>query len=368
MNPAGAARVPGGGAWPALALALLLAATGCAQQSGSGTAQPQLTDVPALPHLTYSIEQRQAIGNELLADKANARYEGEQLRYQTGQPGAAPPQPQAPATMPPVPPSTTAVNGQPNAEVAYVREQVRNESDDGSLTSFVRRLVHGEPPATPSTPVDTAGSTTAAAATPAQPATPPSAKPTKQKKEAPARPPALDGLVSYLGGLLGMDLFQPKPASPSAAPKAAGAKGAAAPASSPAPAPTATPRALTPATVETATAEQTASAATAEKEQDRLPLSVIAGEQAAGQVRFASGLAIPAEATEQLRTLVGQARVMGSGLRVVGHAADPAESLDRARAVAEKLVSLGAPGDRLDIEAGGPGEATLVYLSPRSAS
>ncbi len=59
---------------------------------------------------------------------------------------------------------------------------------------------------------------------------------------------------------------------------------------------------------------------------------------------------------------------MGAGLRVVGHASDPAESLDRARAVAEELVSLGAPGDRLDVEAGGPGEATLVYLSPHRTS
>ena len=91
--------------------------------------------------------------------------------------------------MPPVPPSTAAVNGQPNAEVAYVREQVRNESDDGSLTSFVRRLVHGEPPATPSTPVDTAGSTTAAAATrgAACGGQQVAQGRRKQKKEAPAR-------------------------------------------------------------------------------------------------------------------------------------------------------------------------------------
>jgi hypothetical protein len=104
------------------------------------------------------------------------------------------------------------------------------------------------------------------------------------------------------------------------------------------------------------------------KEPARLPLSVIAGQQAAGQVRFTNGLAVPAGAAEQLRTIVDQARVMGLGLRVVGHAPDPAGSLDRARAVAAELVSLGAPADRLDIEAGGPGEATLVYLSPHGTT
>jgi hypothetical protein len=291
--------------------------------------------------------------------------------------------------MPPVPPTVADTSGPPNPETAYVREQVRNESDDGSLSSFIRRLSHGEPPAPPPNPVDHSGSTRGTAAqAQAQPvaqkgAEPAKEKPAKEKKEPPPPPPALDRFVSYLGGLLGVDLFKPGPpraagaADGHAVPPAKAAPRALTPeVATPAPATTAgvAPSPATPAAATTASvapsAATPASATTASvaKEPARLPLSVIAGEQAAGQVRFTSGLAVPAGATEQLRTIVDQARVMGLGLRVVGHASDPAGSLDRARAVAAALVSLGAPADRLDIEAGGPGEATLVYLSPRGTS
>ncbi len=329
-----------------------------------------------MPHLTYSLEQRQAIGNELLADRAHANYTGAQVRAQTGQPGATSPQPVVPATMPPLPPTAPAANGPPNAETAYVREQVRNETDDGSLATFIRKLAHGEPPATVPTVGEASGTDAAAAASPSEPAAPTPApiaeqKPAKVKKADVPRTPGLDQFVSYLGGLLGVDVFQSKTA---AASPADGHGVSPAPGAHPTPMPTPPPTPPAPGAPHPLTAPSAAASpppattASLEPAEDRLPLSVIAGEQPAARVRLGEGPAVPGEAAERLGAIVGQARAMDVGLRIVGHAASPAVGLDRARAVARTLVGLGAPADRLDIEAGGPGEETLVYLAPRRAS
>ena len=89
-----------------LAALLITLLAGCQQASGPNGSPPRpvppgdypdLASVPPRPKLSYTVAQRQAIANQLVADRANARYRAAELAYATGA-----------ATEPPVPPAATA--------------------------------------------------------------------------------------------------------------------------------------------------------------------------------------------------------------------------------------------------------------------
>lgn len=72
-----------------------------AEQSG----YPSLHSVPPRPQLSYTVEQRRAIADGLIADRENARYSNQVVRYRTGLSGLPPPDapPVAAAPLTPVP-------------------------------------------------------------------------------------------------------------------------------------------------------------------------------------------------------------------------------------------------------------------------
>ncbi len=52
---------------------------------------PSLHTVPSRPELSYTVEQRRAIVDGLIADRENARYSNQVVRYRTGLSGLPPP-------------------------------------------------------------------------------------------------------------------------------------------------------------------------------------------------------------------------------------------------------------------------------------
>jgi hypothetical protein len=63
---------------------------------------PSLHTVPARPQLSYTVEQRRAIVDGLIADRANARYSNQVVRYRTGLSGLPPPATPPVAAVPPI--------------------------------------------------------------------------------------------------------------------------------------------------------------------------------------------------------------------------------------------------------------------------
>ncbi len=138
----------------ALLLGLLVSACGtagpqlppelaAAREKAAREPYPDLRDVPERPRLGYSIEQRRAIARELAADRANAAYEGQQLRYRTGlaatppQPPPRPPQPASAKSGAKAPPGAP-----PPADVgrAYVEETLRGGGRTGELDDLIEWL------------------------------------------------------------------------------------------------------------------------------------------------------------------------------------------------------------------------------------
>jgi outer membrane protein OmpA-like peptidoglycan-associated protein len=98
---------------------------------------PRLAEVPARPRLGYTLEQRRAIAEGLVADRDNARHQGDELRRATGRP-ALPPAPPLPAQEPPraSPPPDPAAD----LAIAYVEDSLARDADDGSLGDFLDGL------------------------------------------------------------------------------------------------------------------------------------------------------------------------------------------------------------------------------------
>jgi hypothetical protein len=59
------------------------------------TEYPSLHTVPPRPELSYTVEQKRAIVDMLIADRANARYTDEVVRYRAGLSSDPPPPPPA---------------------------------------------------------------------------------------------------------------------------------------------------------------------------------------------------------------------------------------------------------------------------------
>lgn len=98
---------------------------------------PRLAEVPARPQITYDLDERRAIADGLVADRDNARHQGNELRQQAGQA----PLPPAPP-LPPRPPAKAEPPPDPAADlaIAYVEDSLARDADDGSLGDFLDAL------------------------------------------------------------------------------------------------------------------------------------------------------------------------------------------------------------------------------------
>ena len=122
----------------------------------SATDYPSLHTVPPRPRLTYTVEQRRAIVDGLIADRENARYTDDVVRYRTGRSSLPPPP--APPVVATAEPEVPAGPGGTAPDAA--KTQPAPESDAGriyrdnptnSLGSFIDDLARGaaeDPPAT----------------------------------------------------------------------------------------------------------------------------------------------------------------------------------------------------------------------------
>ena len=112
---------------------------------------PSLHTVPPRPQLSYTVEQRRAIVDMLIADRANARYTEEVVRYRAGLSSEPPPaapalaavSPDLEATTPDALHATTPPDAARAAPAIIPETKFQNEGD--SLDSFMRDMVNGRP-------------------------------------------------------------------------------------------------------------------------------------------------------------------------------------------------------------------------------
>ena len=108
---------------------------------------PSLHTVPPRPQLTYTVEQRRAIVDMLVADRANARYTEEVVRYRAGLSSEPPPAALALAAVRRTgraPDAAQAITPPvaPRAAPAIIPE-TRIPDENDSLDSFMRDMVNG---------------------------------------------------------------------------------------------------------------------------------------------------------------------------------------------------------------------------------
>ncbi|MEK0083372.1 hypothetical protein [Benzoatithermus flavus] len=338
------------------ALLLLLATAACERSGRPGASPavpaspsdyPDLASVPPRPHLSYTVEQRRAIADALVADRENARHRAAELAYATGQSKTPPPAAPAPAAAEtagaPQKAAQPAAAGQPPGDAAiaraYVEENLNAAADDGRLRKFMRRLGRKIPdPYGPASITEALGlsgpAQPAEGAAPASggqpPAAPPAAGARQGKVE--AQPGAIQRFGSYLGGLLGLDEGGND-----------GEKSAAG-----VPQPVAT----------TAAVESPARSAA------HVPRQVPAAGSVVARVSFAPrSTSLAADARSRLAQAVEIARAAGAGLRIVAPAAPAGLGIDRGRQVAMALMQAGASASQLELSTGGVGDEVVVYLA-----
>src|SRR5690606_13793214 len=106
---------------------------------------PSLHTVPPRPQLSYPVEQRQAIIEGLIADRENARYSNQAVRYRTSLSGLPPPD------APPVAVASPPPDEAANAEAPAPRDQAPERSvigpeidsvyeDDDDFDTFLENL------------------------------------------------------------------------------------------------------------------------------------------------------------------------------------------------------------------------------------
>jgi hypothetical protein len=92
---------------------------------------PSLHTVPPRPQLSYDVQQRRAIVDGLIADRENARYTDQVVRYRTGQ-SSLPPPPTPPKVVAAVVPEGPVEPVEPETEAAEPDAQAPSfEDDDG---------------------------------------------------------------------------------------------------------------------------------------------------------------------------------------------------------------------------------------------
>lgn len=347
--------------------------------AASTSEYPSLHTVPPRPRLSYSVEQRRAIVEGLVADRENARYTDQVVRYRSGQSSLPPP---------PAPPTAVAalVEGlvEPPGAVAPPDEPVEpgpayggdgdrtfdRQYDDDTLSDFVDELARdtaeqplGEPaPAASaeSDPEDAGGDdgpgwldwlgdlfgqTEVEAADPAGAvAAAPAAAP---ERTAALIPPVDDDTSASI------QAAWRKEVAPAFRPGAAGeridpADAAPSPAAEPLPAETMAARpdpgdaGIAISDNGVAIGESTTAVEADDPLPPNAPRSIL--------VRFESGSAsLPPGAGSRLEQLLATAKAEGAAIRIEGEAGAPALALDRAHAVALGLMRLGASARDLEM-------------------
>lgn len=191
----------------ALGLTLLLSLAACQTASEPGTspatpasptAYPDLATVPQRPELGYTVAQRQAIADQLVADRAHAQYSAARLAYATGHSATPPPGPPpaaaaadtpASAPLPAEAPKAAAKEAPGSGRIArgYVEANLNAAADSGQLRKFMRRMDRPIPdPYGPRSVAQLVG------------LAPPPAGP-------PAPDPGNQSFGSFLGGALGIE-------------------------------------------------------------------------------------------------------------------------------------------------------------------
>ena len=347
---------------------------GAAAPAAAQTEYPSLYTVPPRPQLSYSVQQRRAIVDGLVADRELARYTDQVVRYRSGQSSLPPPpepprevaaidtegllEPAAPAPVP-----AAQAPAAPPAPSPYDDDSgfggfgdFGNDEDEDTLDSFVDDLARdpleeqadevGVPGAEQepadeddgglidwlgglfgaAEPEDPPGSPGLAAVPAMQPAPGAAAGPIPARADGvPPRPSPEDPGIAVGAGGVAIDLDRE---SASAVPRAAG-EGAARAIILPTPAKAQPERAL-PAGAQGATA--------------------VAASTPAGRILFAPDSAeLPAGAGAQLEQVLAEAEAQGAVIRILGEAGLPALALDRARAVGLALVGLGARASDLEM-------------------
>jgi hypothetical protein len=144
--------------WPWAAASPSGGAAKPAAPAASGSAYPNLHTVPPRPQLSYSVQQRRAIVDGLVADREMARYTDQVVRFRTGQSALPPPAP--PSVVAEAVPEGLIAPVEPEAEAAAPGEATASseegggdayskQCDDDTLGSFVDQLARGtdtEPP------------------------------------------------------------------------------------------------------------------------------------------------------------------------------------------------------------------------------
>lgn len=265
---------------------------------------PDLASVPPRPQLSYTVEQRQQIANQLVADRENARYAAARLAYATGAATEPPPPPPPPPAPAPAPPPVPPAAGDAGIAASYLESNLADVRDTGKLRQFMRRLDREAPdPAGPATLAEALG-LSRPSDPPASPG--PGAGSTQDDK---------DTSPDVLGGVLGVERAPAVRAGPTPAPTA-------------------------------------------------LPSGAVVAQVAFA----AGSTELPDGADAQLEAAVAQARSAHVPLRIVASSGQTGLGAERARAVAASLVRLGAASDRLDLALTGSGDTVLVYLEGTSPS
>ncbi len=312
----------------------------------ANAAYPEPVDVPGRPKLTYTLEQRRSIEDRLVADRDNARHAADALRAGETVPplprdlgndaaGQAPPADPPPPAPPPA--AGTAVPVVPDV-VAALQDTAAGELKAAAAAASVA-AAGGDGAAVPAPALP--GPVAAPAASPGTAITAQSEAVGDRVRDDLDTIDAEGTLSDFLDtlergqarrfereGVLARDARTPVQANPAPA-----AKNAAPPA---------------------ALAERLATA----------PASV--DLPSAGPVRlpFAPGAARPDQAGLALLDRLGATLAAGAATGKVTLVADgpaPAVALDRARAVAVRLVRAGLPAGRIEMKLGGAGDAVTIY-------
>jgi hypothetical protein len=108
---------------------------------------PSLHTVPPRPQLSYSVEQRRTIVDGLIADRENARYSGDVVRYRAGLSSLPPPAAPAFAAVPPAPEPEAAdaaaasTPAAPARDAPVVDPETEFLYEDDDLESFMEEMV-----------------------------------------------------------------------------------------------------------------------------------------------------------------------------------------------------------------------------------
>jgi hypothetical protein len=371
----------------------------------TGTDYPSLHTVPPRPQLSYTVQQQRAIVDGLVADRANARYTDQVVRYRTGR-STLPPPPAPPPVVAAVEPEVPAKPKAPSTSPGAAAPSQAKASDtaggglypsapsSNSLGDFLDQLMQdsapppaaagaaaegtksggsgwfdwlrelfgqaddpaqpsaaASPAAGPSTAAPVAASATVAASAPIAAGGPPEAEAALAVLVAETRPafqpaPELQPAMAPGRADHGHPAVGTEPISQTVA-----ASEGSAPVR---PDPGGVGIAIGDGGVAVEVGAPAAKPAPAIGASARTPAAAISGigtsasdssiaETAAGRVAFAPGsAALPDGIGPQLEEVLATARTEGALIRIVGEADAPALALDRARAVAIALVRLGA--------------------------